>query len=226
MDIRFNLIISYRRVADARDLGSVNLFESSRIGGPPIPGNYGHQIHFHHLVSAARRYQGAVDLKFSYFIWYRRAADTRELWSSNSFSSSHISGPPIPRNYCHQFQLHHLVLAARRYHWNLETSCWSLTFYRQIACRCRRIRSSLPCFVVLYRRIDPSYRRAVTEPPFTLPCRHSPLREHSYALDLTQLSLLRSSNLCPFHNADRKPTHNASLSVSAQYPGSLSCVIT
>ena len=43
------------------------------------------------------------------------------------------------------------------------------------------------------------------------------------ALELTQLSLLRSSNLYLFYNADRKPTEKASLSVSAQCPGSLSC---
>ena len=43
------------------------------------------------------------------------------------------------------------------------------------------------------------------------------------ALELTQLSLLRSSNLYPFHNADRKPTEKAFFSVSAQCPGSLSC---
>ena len=122
-----------------------------------------------------------MGIKFIYIILYRRPVDTRELWSSNSFTSAHISGPPIPGNYGHQFHLHHLVLAARRYQGNSETSCWSLIFYRRIACLCQRIRSSLACFVVLYRRIDPSYRRAVSEPPFTPLCRHSPLREQNTA---------------------------------------------
>ena len=206
MGIKFIFIISYRRPANTKELWISSSVTSFGIGGPPIPGSYRSQVRLPHLVSAGRRYQGTMVLKFILVISYRQ--------------------PPIPGNYCHQFQLHHLVSAARRYHWNSETSCWSLTFYRPIACRCRWIRSSLPCFVVLYRRIDPSYGQVVTEPPFTPPCRHSPLREHSCALDLTQLSLLRSSSLCPFHNADRKPTHNASLSVSVQCPGSLSCVIT
>ena len=76
MGIRFNLIISYRRVADARDLGSVNLFESSRIGKPPIPENYGPQIHSRHLISAARRYQGTIVINFNHIISYRRPTDT------------------------------------------------------------------------------------------------------------------------------------------------------
>ena len=141
--IKFILVISYRGAADTRELWFSSSFTSSRIGGPPIPGNYGPQIHSPHLVSAARRYQGTMVIKFISFISYRRPADARELCSSISFSSSHISGPPIPGNYCHQFQLHHLVSAARRYQWNSETSCWSLTFYRRIAYRCQRIRSSL-----------------------------------------------------------------------------------
>ena len=133
MGIRFNLIISYRRVADARDLGSVNLFESSHIGGPPIPRNYGHQIHFHHLVSAARRYQGAMDLKFSYLIWYRRAADTRELSFSSSFTSSRIGGPPIPGNYGPQIHSHHLISAARRYQGTIVINFNCIISYRRPA---------------------------------------------------------------------------------------------
>ena len=86
-----------------------------RIGGPPIPGNYGHQTHFNHLVLASCRYQGTIGIKFILTITYRRAADTRELWSSNSYKSSRIGGPPIPKNYGHQIHLHHLLLAARRY---------------------------------------------------------------------------------------------------------------
>ena len=87
-----------------------------RIGGPPIPGNYGHQIHLNHLVSAGRRYQGTMVIKFIYLILYRRPTDTRELWSSNSFKSFRIGSPPMPGNYGHQIHLHHLVSAARQYH--------------------------------------------------------------------------------------------------------------
>ena len=75
-----------------------------------------------------------------------------------------IGGSPIPRNYGHQNHTHHLVLAARRYQWNSKTSCCSLTSYQQIAWLCWWIRSSWACFVVFYRRIDPSYRRAVCAP--------------------------------------------------------------
>ena len=143
MGIKFIFIISYRRPADTKELWFSSSFTSSRIGGPPILGNYGPQIYSPHLVSAARRYQGTMVIKFISFISYRRPTDARELCSSISFSSSHIGGPSIPGNYCHQFQLHRLVSAARRYQWNSETSYWSLTFYRRIMCRCRRIQSSL-----------------------------------------------------------------------------------
>ena len=152
-----------------------------RICSPPIPGNNGHQIHLNHLVSAGRRYQGTMFIKLIYLISYRRPTDTRELWSSNSFKSFRIGGPPMPNDYGHQIHLHHLVSAARRYQWNSETSCWSLTLYRRIGCLCRRIRSSSACFVVLYRQINPSYRRAICAPPFTPLCRHSPPREHNAA---------------------------------------------
>ena len=80
-----------------------------RIGGPPIPGNCGHQIHLNHLVSAGRRYQGTMFIKLIYLISYRRPANTWELWSSNSFKSFRIGGPPMPGNYGHQIHLHHLI---------------------------------------------------------------------------------------------------------------------
>ena len=83
------------------------------IGGLPIPGNYAHEIHFNHLVSAGRRYQGTMGIKFYLIISYRRATDTRELWSSNSFKSSRIGGPPIPGSFGPQIHLPHLVSAAR-----------------------------------------------------------------------------------------------------------------
>ena len=70
-----------------------------RIGSPSIPGNYVDQTHLSHLVSAARRCQGTIVIKFIYIISYRRPADTRELWSSNSFTSSRIGSPPIPMEF-------------------------------------------------------------------------------------------------------------------------------
>ena len=179
--IKLIFIILYWQAADTRELWFSRTFTSSRIGRPPIPGNYGLKIHYPHLVLAACQYQGTMVIKFIPIMSYRWAADARELCSSISFASSHIMGPPMPENYCHQFELADLVSAARRYQWKSETLCWSLTFDRRIACRCRRIRSSLACFDVLYQRIDPSYRRAVSEPPFTPPYRHCPLREHSTA---------------------------------------------
>ena len=56
-----------------------------------------------------------MGIKFNLIILYRRAADTRELWASNSFSSSRIGGPPIPGSYGSQVQLPHLVSAGRQY---------------------------------------------------------------------------------------------------------------
>ena len=99
MGIKFIFIISYQRPADTMELWFSSSFTSSRIGGPPIPGNYGPQIHSPHLVLAARRYQGTMVIKFISFISYRRPADARELCSSISFSSSHIGGPPIPMEF-------------------------------------------------------------------------------------------------------------------------------
>ena len=99
MGIKFIFIISYRRPADTRELWFSSSFTSSRIGGPPIRGNYGPQIHFIHFVSAARRCQGTMLINFIFIISYRRPADTRELLSSISITSSRIGGPPIPMEF-------------------------------------------------------------------------------------------------------------------------------
>ena len=104
-----------------------------RIGGPPIPGNYGHQIHLNHLVSASRGYQGTMFIKLIYLISYRRPADTRELWSSNSFKSFRIGGPSMPGNYCHQIHLHHLVSAAHRYQGTMVIKFIYIISYRRPA---------------------------------------------------------------------------------------------
>ena len=103
-----------------------------RIGGPSIPGNYGHQIHLNHLVSAGRRYQGTMFIKLIYLISYWRPADTRELWSSNSFKSFRI-GPPMQGNYCHQIHLHHLISAARRYQGTMVIKFIYIISYRRPA---------------------------------------------------------------------------------------------
>ena len=79
MFIKLIYLISYRRPADTKELWSSKSFKSFRIGGPPMPGNYCHQIHLHHLVSAARRYQGTMVIKFIYIISYRRPADTNGI---------------------------------------------------------------------------------------------------------------------------------------------------
>ena len=76
MDIKFIFIISYQRPADTRELWIASSVMSSRIGGPPIPGNYGPQIHSLLLISAARRYQGSIVINFNSIISYRRPADT------------------------------------------------------------------------------------------------------------------------------------------------------
>ena len=91
----------------------IKLFKSSCIGGPPIPGNYVHQTHLPHLVSAARRCQGTMVIKFIYIISYRRPANTKELWSSN--------------------YLNHLVLAGRRYQGTMFIKLIYLISYRQPA---------------------------------------------------------------------------------------------
>ena len=76
MGIKFIFIISYRRPADTRELWISSSVTSSGIGGPPIPGNYGPQIHSRHLILAARRYQGTIVINFNCIISYRRPADT------------------------------------------------------------------------------------------------------------------------------------------------------
>ena len=96
MGIKFIFIISYRRPADTRELWISSSVTSSGIGGPPIPGSYCSQVRLPHLVSAGRRYQGTMVLKFILIISYRRPADTRELLSSISIASFRIGGPPIP----------------------------------------------------------------------------------------------------------------------------------
>ena len=96
MGIKFIFIILYRRPADTRELWILISVTSSGIGGPPIPGSYRSQVRLPHLVSAGRRYQGTMVLKFILVISYRRPADTRELLSSISITSSRIGGPPIP----------------------------------------------------------------------------------------------------------------------------------
>ena len=102
-----------------------------RIGGLPIPGNYGQQIHFNHLESAGCRYQGTMGIKFILIISYQRAADTRELWASNSFTSSRVGGPPIPGNYGPQIHLPHLVSAAHRYQGTMVLKFIYLISYRR-----------------------------------------------------------------------------------------------
>ena len=96
MDLNFSYLIWYRRAADTRELSFSSSFTSSRMGGPPIPGNDGPQIHSRHLISATCRYQGTIVINFNHIISYRRPADTRVLLSSISITSSRIGGPPIP----------------------------------------------------------------------------------------------------------------------------------
>ena len=76
MDLNFSYLIWYRRAADTKVLSFSSSFTSSRIGGPPIPGNDGPQIHSRHLISAAHRYQGTIVINFNHIISYRRPADT------------------------------------------------------------------------------------------------------------------------------------------------------
>ena len=216
------------------------------MGGPPIPGNYGHQIHFHHLVSATRRYQGAMVLKFIYLISYRRAVDTRELWSSNSFSSSRIGGPLIPGNYGNQI---HFISAASRCQGTLLINFIFIISYRRPADtngiqkhRVGHLHSTGGLRVAVggsdLHWLDSSSSIGGLIPP-SGGLSVNPLSHRSAdtvlsanttpprcALELTQLSLLRPSNLCLFYNADRKPTEKASLCVSAQCPGSLSCALS
>ena len=245
MGIKFILTITYWRAANTRELCSSNSYKSTRIGEPPIPRNYGYQIHLHHLLSAARRYQGTMVLKFIYLSLYRRPADTKELWSSNSFESFRIGGPPMPGKYGHQLHLHHLVSAGRRYQGNMVINFIYIISYRRPAdtngIQRHRVGhlhsiSGLRVFVSGSNLLWPISSSSIggSIPPID-GLSVNPLSHRSAdivlsanttpprcALELMQLSLLRSSNLCPFHNAGRKSTKKASLSVSAQCPGSLS----
>ena len=246
MGIKFILTITYWRAADTRELWSSNSYKSSRIGRPPIPRNYGHQIHLHHFLSAARQYQGTMVLKSIYLSSHRRPADTRELWSSNSFESFRIGGLPMPGKYGHQLHLHHLVSAARRYQGNMVINFIYIISYRRPADT-----NGIQRHSVGHLHSIGGLRVSVDGSDLLWPISSSsiggsippigglsvnPLSHHSTdtvlstnstpphcALELTQLSLLRSSNLCPFHNADCKPIEKASLSVFAQCLGSLSC---
>ena len=74
-----------------------------------------------------------MDLNFSYLIWYRQAADTRELSFSSSFTSSRISGPPIPRNDGPQIHSRHLISAARRYQGTIVINFNHIISYRRPA---------------------------------------------------------------------------------------------
>ena len=155
-----------------------------------MPGNYAHQFHFHHLISAARRYQGTIVINFNYIISYRRPADTNGIQRHRVGHLHSIGGLRV-------------AVGGSDLLWPDSSSS---------------IGGSTPPISGL--SVNPlSHHPADT----VLSANTAPPR---CALDLTQLSLLRSSKLYPFHNADRKPTENASLSVSAQCVGSLSCAIT
>ena len=155
-----------------------------------MPGNYAHQFHFHHLISAARRYQGTVVINFNYIISYRRPADT------NGIQRHHVG-------HLHSIGGLHVAVDESDLLWPDSSSS---------------IGGSTPpigelSLNPLSHRPTDTILSANTAPP-------------RCALDLTQLSLLQSSKLCPFHNANCKPTEKASLSVSVQCAGSLSCAIT
>ena len=152
-----------------------------------MPGNYAHQFHFHHLISAARRYQGTIVINFNYIISYQRPAYTNGIQRHRVGHLHSIGGLRV-------------AVGGSDLLW-LDSSS--------------SISRSIPPIGGL--SVNPlSYRSADT----VLSANTTPPR---CALELTQLSLLRSSNLCLFYNADRKPTEKASLSVFAQCPGSLSC---
>ena len=224
MGIKFIDIMSYWRAADTRELWSSNSFTSSRIGSLPIRGNYGNQIHLshfvsaarrcqrtrvikfhlHHLVSAACRYQATIFINFNHIISYRRAADTNRI-------QRHRVG--------HLHSIVGLRVAVGGSDLLGPVSSSSIGGSTPpIAGSTPPIAGSTPPIGGL--SLNPLSHRlvdTVLSVNTTLP---------RCALELTQLSLLRSSKLCPFHNADCKPTEKASLSVSAQCLGSLSCAIT
>ena len=150
-------------------------------------GNYAHQFHFHHLISAARRYQGTIVMNFNYIISYRQPANTNGI-------QRHRVG------HLHSIDGLHVAVGGSDLLW-LDSSS--------------SIGGLIPPIGGL--SVNPlSHRSADT----VLSANTTPPR---CALEPTQLSLLRSSNLCLFYNADRKPSEKASLSVSAQCPGFLSC---
>ena len=175
MVLKFIYLISYRRPADTRELWSSNSFSSSRIGGPPIPGNYAHQFHFHHLISAARRYQGTIVINFNYIISYWRPADTNGI-------QRHRVG------HLHSIGELRVTVSGSDLLW-LDSSS--------------SIDGSIPPIGRLsVNPLSHCSANTVLSANTTPPC---------CALELTQLSLLRSSNMCLFYNADCKPTENASL---------------
>ena len=152
-----------------------------------MPGNFAHQFHFHHLISAARRYQGTIVINFNYIILYRRPADTNGIQRHRVGHLHSIGGLRV-------------AVGGSDLLW-LDSSS--------------SIGGSIPPIGGL--SVNPlSHRSADT----VLSANTTPPR---CTLKLMQLSLLRSSNLCLFYNADRKPTKKASLSMSAQCLGSLSC---
>ena len=74
-----------------------------------------------------------MDLNFSYLIWYRRAADTRKLSFSSSFTSSRNSGLPILGNDGPQIHSRHLISAARRYQGTIVINFNHIISYRRPA---------------------------------------------------------------------------------------------
>ena len=155
-----------------------------------MPGNYGHQFHLHHLVSAARRYQATIVINFNYIISYRRPADTNGIQRHRVGHLHSIGG--------------------------LRVAIGGSDLLGPVSSS--SIGGSTPPIGGL--SVNPLSHRPTDT---VLSANTTPPR---CTLELTQLSLLQSSKLCPFHNADRKPIEKVSLSVSAQCPGSLSYAIT
>ena len=144
-----------------------------------MPENFAHQFHFHHLISAARRYQGTIVKNFNYIISYRQPVDTNGIQRHRVGHLYSIGGLRV-------------TVGGSNLLW-LDSSS--------------SIGGSIPPIGGL--SVNPLSHRStdtVLSANTTLP---------RCVLELMQLSLLRSSNLCLFYNADRKPTKKASLSVSA-----------
>ena len=154
----------------------------------------------------------------------------------------------MPGNYPHQFHFHHLISVARRYQGTIVINFNYIILYRQpadtngIQRHCIGHLHSISGLRVAVGGSDLLWPDSLFSIGGSTPpiggLLVNPLSHHladtvlsantappCCALDLTQLSLLRSSKLCPFHNADRKPTENASLFVSAHFVGSLSYAI-